>query len=115
MRAPALWKQQICRVSRALDKGHKTFDKVFAECNTRHITLSKQHIFRLEQGDGVIVGDEALKKYITTYYKNLFGQPEESSITMVENRIDDIPQVTEIENEILTSQFTEDEVKVAVF
>ena len=75
----------------------------------------KQHIFRLEQEDGVIVGDLELKKYITNYYKNLFGQPDENDISLVESRIDDIPQVTETGNEILISAFTEIEVKEAVF
>ena len=75
----------------------------------------KQHIFRLEQEDGVIVGDLELKKYITNYYKNLFGKPDEIDISLVESRIDDIPQVTETENEILISAFTEIEVKEAVF
>lgn len=39
----------------------------------------KQHIFRLEQEDGVIVGDEQLKSYITNYYKTLFGPQKEVS------------------------------------
>jgi hypothetical protein len=50
----------------------------------------KQHIFRLEQEDGIIVGDNNLKKYITTYYKTLFGQPVESNVSLDENHIDDI-------------------------
>lgn len=42
-------------------------------------------------------------------------QPEESNIALVESRIDDIPQVTEHENALLTSSFTEQEVMDAVF
>jgi len=75
----------------------------------------KQHIFILEQEDGVIVGDLELKKYITNYYKNLFGKPDEIDISLVESRIDDIPQVTDAENDTLISTFTEIEVKEAVF
>ena len=75
----------------------------------------KQHIFILEQEDGVIVGDLELKKYITNYYKNLFGKPDEIDISLVESRIDDIPQVTDAENDTLISAFTEIEVKEAVF
>jgi hypothetical protein len=52
---------------------------------------------------------------ITRYYKNLFGQPVESDIHLDESRIDDIPQMTNIENEILISPFTMDEIKEAVF
>jgi hypothetical protein len=75
----------------------------------------KQHIFILEQEDGVIVGDLELKKYITNYYKNLFGKPDEIDISLVESRIDDIPHVTDAENDTLISVFTEIEVKEAVF
>jgi len=75
----------------------------------------KQHIFRLEQEDGIIVGDTNLKNYITNYYKNLFGQPEANNFSLVESRIEDIPQVSAEENIMLTSPFTEEEVKQAVF
>jgi hypothetical protein len=75
----------------------------------------KQHIFRLEQEDGIIVGDNELKRYITMYYKILFVQPVESDISLDESRIDDIPQVTKNENEILTSPFTMDVIKEIMF
>ena len=45
----------------------------------------------------------------------MFGQPDENGISLVECRINGIPQVTETENEILISAFTEIEVKEAVF
>jgi len=45
----------------------------------------------------------------------LFSSPEPSFVTMDETRIDGIPQVTEVENEILTQRFSEDEVKDAIF
>jgi len=86
--------------------------------NTRFFHLvanGKQHIFTLEQEDDVIVGDLELKKYITNYYKNLFGNPDEINISLVESRIDDIPQVTDAENDTLISAFIEMEVKEAVF
>ena len=60
----------------------------------------KQNIFRLEQEDGVFVGDLELKKYITNYYKNLFGQPDEIDISLVESWIDDIPEVTQMQRMI---------------
>jgi len=75
----------------------------------------KHHIFRLEQEDGIIVSDTNLKNYITNYYKNLFGQPEANNFSLVESRIEDIPQVSAEENIMLTSPFTEEEVKQAVF
>ena len=88
----------------------KTFFHLVA--NVKH---RKQHIFRLEQEDGIIVGDTNLKNYITNYYKNLFGQPEANNFSLVESRIEDIPQVSAEENIMLTSPFTEEEVKQAVF
>ena len=63
----------------------------------------------------MITGDAELKKHITKYYKNLFGPSETSSVVLDANRRDDIPQVSAIENEMLTEDFIEDEVKKAIF
>jgi mannosylglycoprotein endo-beta-mannosidase len=49
------------------------------DANTRFFHLvangkhRKQHIFKLENDQGVVVGDDCLKIHITNYYKNLFG------------------------------------------
>lgn len=75
----------------------------------------KTRIFQLEQDEGVIKGETQLKKYITAYYKGLFGRPEESNFSLVESLREDIPQVSEEENNVLTKVFTEEEVKAAVF
>ena len=75
----------------------------------------KQHIYKLENDQGVVIGDAQLKSYITQFYKDLFGPPDASDITLEEDRIQDIPQVTQEDNEMLTSEFTEAEVKSAVF
>jgi hypothetical protein len=56
-----------------------------------------------------------LKSYITNYYKDLFGPPEESSFSLNEDRTDDIPQVSPEENGLLTAPYSEDEVKKAIF
>ena len=91
------------------------------DANTRFFHLvanvkhRKQHIYKLENDQGTIVGDEGLKSHITNYYKNLFGQPELYEITLMENHILDIPQVSLEENDILISPFTESEVRDAVF
>jgi hypothetical protein len=45
------------------------------------------------------------------YYKNLFGVPEQMEITLMEDQIHDIPQVSDGENEILIAEFTENEVR----
>lgn len=53
----------------------------------------KTHIFQLEQEDGIISGDAELKKYITKYYKSLFGAPEPSFVTMDETQTEEVPPV----------------------
>ena len=60
----------------------------------------KQHIYQLEREDGIIVGDEQLKSYITDYYKGLFGPSEDNTISLQDNLTDDIPQVSSAENDI---------------
>jgi len=75
----------------------------------------KQHIYKLENDQGVVIGDDQLKSHITQFYKNLFGTPDMSEITLMENQILDIPQVSQEENDVLISEFTETEVKDAVF
>jgi hypothetical protein len=74
----------------------------------------KKKIFQLEQEEGTIVGDDNLKVYITKYYKKLFGQPDDNYVQMIENRIDDITQLSEEENVLLTENFTEEEVFQAI-
>ena len=61
------------------------------DANTKyfHLVVSGKHrktrIFRLEQEEGVISGDSNLKKYITNYYKNLFGPPEAPTMFLDES------------------------------
>ena len=50
-----------------------------------------------------------------SYYKSLFGASDEGNVTLDETRIDDIPQAMAEENDILTTPFSEEEVRVAVF
>ena len=65
----------------------------------------KKKTFQLEQDEGTIVGQENLKLYITNYYKQLFGAPDDSFVSLDESRVDDIPQLATDENEILTASF----------
>ena len=80
--------------------------------NGRH---RKKYIHHLNQDEGVIEGHEQLKAYISNYYKTLFGAPEEGNLTLDESQREDIPQVSNEENDFLTAPFTEDEIKKAVF
>jgi hypothetical protein len=89
--------------------------------NTKYFQLlangkhRKIRILQLQDEDKIIEGDEALKKYITTYYKGLFGSPSENNFRLDESIKVDIPQVTERENKILIQPFTEEEVKGTIF
>jgi hypothetical protein len=42
----------------------------------------------------VIEGEQALKDYITSYYKDLFGPPRKSSLSLNETWVEDIVQVS---------------------
>jgi hypothetical protein len=89
--------------------------------NTKYFHLiangkdKRKKIFQLEQDEGTIVGEENLKLYITEFYKKLFGVPAEKKFSLNELEVDDIPQLSQQENEILTSNFTEQEVHDAIF
>ena len=74
----------------------------------------KKRIFQLEQDEGTIVGQENLKLYITEYYKQMFGPPEENCVSLDESRVEDIPQLTSVENDILAAPFSENEVLEAI-
>ena len=74
----------------------------------------KKRIFQLEQDEGTIVGQENLKLYITEFYKQLFGPPDNNCVSLDESRVEDVPQLTVVENEVLTAPFTEKEVFEAV-
>ena len=58
-----------------------------------------------ESLEGIIEGEDNLKRYIAKYYKDLFSSPERSNSSLIESRIHDIAQVCDIENELLTNVF----------
>jgi hypothetical protein len=75
----------------------------------------KTRIFRLEQDEGVIEGEEPNKSYITKYYRNLFGSLEDGKLSLKESLVEDIPQVTDTESEMLVAEFSEKEIREAIF
>jgi hypothetical protein len=91
------------------------------DSNTKYFQLiasgkyRKTRIFQLQHEDRIIEGDQALKEYITSYYKNLFGPPKNSSFSLYKSRVEDIVQVSHEENELLIKAFTVDEVREAIF
>ena len=74
----------------------------------------KKKIFQLEQDEGTIIGEENLRNYITEYYKILFGDSIPNNISLNEGLIYDIPQLTNEENRILTTDFLVKEVFEAI-
>jgi hypothetical protein len=76
---------------------------------------NKKRIHTLVQDEGTIEGLDNLKNYITNYYKDLFGAPEEGNFFMDESQIDDIPQVSVEENNFLMAEYSEEEVRNAIF
>jgi hypothetical protein len=52
---------------------------------------------------------EIFKVYKTEYYKNLFGDPDHNTFSMMEQQVEDIPQLSAEENDILTADFTREE------
>jgi len=70
----------------------------------------RTRIFRLDQEEGIIEGDQNLKKFITNYYKGLFGEPTVNNFSLVESDTSDIPQISHLENEVLTAEFSKQEV-----
>ena len=95
----------------------KTKDLLEGDSNTKYFQLianekyRKTRIFQIHDGNQVISGDRDFKKFITTYYKGFFGPPEENNFRLDETREDDIPQVTDLENEALVERFTAEKVK----
>jgi hypothetical protein len=59
---------------------------------------TENNIFtNLKNDQGVVIGDDQLKIHINQFYKNLFGSPEISKLTLMEDQIHDIPQVSQEE------------------
>ena len=79
------------------DSNTKYFHNV---ANGRH---RNKIIHSLHQEEGMIEGQDELKRYITKYYKGFFGAPEEGNFSLDETRIDDISQVSNEENDFLTA------------
>jgi hypothetical protein len=91
------------------------------DSNTKYFQLiasgkyRKTRIFQLQHEDTVIEGEQALKDYITSYYKDLFGAPKKSSFSLNETMVKDIVQASQEKNDRIVRPFTYDEVREAIF
>ncbi|XP_044947663.1 uncharacterized protein LOC123397007 [Hordeum vulgare subsp. vulgare] len=96
----------------------KVMNVVHGDDNTKffHMIANGKHrkkiITQLEQDEGTIIGHENLKVYISEYYRSLFGAPDETMISLDETNVQDIPQLNEQENEVLSARFTEQELQL---
>jgi mannosylglycoprotein endo-beta-mannosidase len=99
----------------------KTTKILKGDSNTRYFHMvangkrRKTRIFRLEQEDGIVEGEEQLKCYITNYYKKLFGCSDRGRLSFDESAVEDIPQFTGEESDELVKMFSEKEVRDAIF
>jgi hypothetical protein len=75
---------------------------------------TKTRIFCLEQEEGTIEGEENFKKFITNYYKGLFGERDSNNFSMIESFMSDILKVSRLENDILMTEL-EKKVKESIF
>jgi hypothetical protein len=105
-----------------LFQGAKVKHLLEGDDNTKYFHLvangkhRRQRIYSLEGDVGSCISDEEeLKHHIMSYYVNLFGKPDTTLIELDESNTHDIPQVSNSENEILTTNFTIEEVKKAIF
>jgi hypothetical protein len=102
---------QIAKVKELLERGSNTkYFQLVANGKYR-----KTRIFQLHREGQIIEGDVELKQHITRYYKKFFGPSKTNNFSLDETSRDDIPQVSEMENEELVKPFSEEEVKHAVF
>ncbi|XP_062193487.1 uncharacterized protein LOC133896859 [Phragmites australis] len=75
----------------------------------------KTRIFQIEHDGRTFTRQDEIKEHITSYYRDLFGPPVSNQFLMLENRKVDIPQISDIENDMLVEGFSEKEVKEAIY
>jgi hypothetical protein len=79
--AQLLWEEEVKWYQRAKSK-----NLLQGDMNTKYFQLltngkhRKTRIYQLEDDTRIIEGDHDLKKYITTYYKGLFGSPRDTNL-----------------------------------
>jgi hypothetical protein len=72
----------------------------------------KNMIYSLDQEEGEIKGQSDLMKYITNFYKQLFGPPPENDFTL---NLEGIAMLSEAEKERLIRPIEMEELKKVVF
>jgi hypothetical protein len=59
--------------------------------------MKHKDLFCSEQEEGTIEGEENLTKFITNYYKGLFGELDSNNFSMIESFTSDILRVPKLE------------------
>ncbi|XP_024310192.1 uncharacterized protein LOC112268600 [Brachypodium distachyon] len=95
-----------------VQEGGSNAKEIHLVANGKH---RKKKIFQLEQDEGIIVGQDNLRVFITDYYKKLFGTLVSNSFSLMEENLQGITLVTLDENNILVADFTEKEVHDSIF
>jgi hypothetical protein len=99
----------------------KTKDLLEGDSNTKYFQLvatekyRKTRIFQLQHEDTMIEGEQALKEYITSYYRDLFGPPKRSSFSLDVSWVADTVHASQEENDLIIRPFTYQEIQEAIF
>jgi hypothetical protein len=75
----------------------------------------KNIVLSLEKDGEIIEGDDNLLKHATEYYTDLFGPVDYHDIHIASSLWDELPKVTDQENEEFCKPFSEIEIKEALF
>lgn len=103
----AKWKQRA-KVDELLEGDGNT--KFFhAKANGRH---RRNKIHSLDQEEGKIEGDKNLMEYITRFYKELFGPPDNSSVSL---EVEHAKKISQEHRDKLIDKFSLEEIKHVVF
>lgn len=113
----AIWRMEEMKArqksrDRNIKEGDKNTTYFQAVANQRN---RKKRIVGLEGPDGWIEGNDNLLSHAVDFYKNLFGQEEDSGISLGENFWEESEKVSNEERDFLEADFTELEVKEAIF
>jgi mannosylglycoprotein endo-beta-mannosidase len=115
--------EKACVLQEEELKWYKRYKSKFifkGDSNTRYFhdvangRRRKKCIHSLVQDECIIEGQEHLKSYISNYYKNMFGTLDEETFSMDETRMDDIPQISMEDNDLLIAEYSEEEVRKTV-
>jgi hypothetical protein len=83
----------------------------FAKANQRR---RKKIISGLENNGDLISGNEGMHKHAVNFYKTMFGEEAKDNISMDDDFWKYEEKVIEEENEMLNSQFSKEEIKMAI-